>query len=425
MSSITERVAKTLITVFRDAEKTKTRSMDEAVQHRMRQNVYYNLSDKGKSRLEKIITILKKHYDEKDDKVSRKFLEYRIHESLRNLLIETSKNNLDYSTLFQLAIDQSNQIISLIEGELSDYYLVTPLENLHLDIDEFQFGNLSIKKYTRPDWESNGYPEKTIKIFDKHLENFRGKNVIETNSKAFDREKAIELMKNQIDDFIKILKFYRLHDYQSMMRDSMDFNIEGKIHKSTSQFYFASPINHNKIIIEKSREGYLRPFTINADFVKLITSWGSENLVEIVIKKENQRTSFEKRILSSILIAGSYDLAASKPDHYLKLIIALEAILLDEKEPKNENLAERVALLTADNLEDRKFAYELMKGLYRVRNNIVHQGLVEIDLNDLVQLQYFTQATLINLLKRYKEMKIESIKDLKNWILDIKFEEKK
>jgi hypothetical protein len=63
-------------------------------------------------------------------------------------------------------------------------------------------------------------------------------------------------------------------------------------------------------------------------------------------------------------------------ERFLKFMIALETLLIRGHESKGENLAKRVAFLMGKDYESRKSIYDRIGSFYKIRNNIVHEGLV-------------------------------------------------
>ena len=108
-------------------------------------------------------------------------------------------------------------------------------------------------------------------------------------------------------------------------------------------------------------------------------------------------------------------------DAVLKMMIALESLLLYERESKKDNLSERMALIMGNTYDDRLKILTTMEQLYEIRSKIVHQGSIDVNIIDRNQLQYFTFLCIVIILEKYQAEKIINIKDFINWIYKLKF----
>ena len=149
--------------------------------------------------------------------------------------------------------------------------------------------------------------------------------------------------------------------------------------------------------------------------------FGLEKINKIMLKHQSERTDIEKRLLSAIKLSGSSYNYREHYEAFLKLMISLEALFLEDRETKKDNLAERVAFLITEIPKERIKVYNAMKNLYEIRSDIVHEGIEEITKSDRVQLQYYTHLVIITMIKLCEENNIETINQFKELILQKKF----
>jgi hypothetical protein len=84
---------------------------------------------------------------------------------------------------------------------------------------------------------------------------------------------------------------------------------------------------------------------------------------------------FEKAVLNSVLLYSKSAFTADPVEKVVYMLSALESILLkNESEPIQQNLAERVAVFTAQELQKRKSIIKTIKSVYGVRSRYLHHG---------------------------------------------------
>ena len=147
----------------------------------------------------------------------------------------------------------------------------------------------------------------------------------------------------------------------------------------------------------------------------------------------------EKRILNSISwYAKSFDVSLAQHqqnrnaqyknnqlnmfsheigEKFLKLVTCLESLLLfnEFKEDKKKYLKQRSYFLFLCTKNDEKYIQDFIDESYNIRNNIVHQGYVNVDYSQLIELDYYVKRMIINLIKNYKKWSLETNIDLYKW----------
>jgi hypothetical protein len=86
-------------------------------------------------------------------------------------------------------------------------------------------------------------------------------------------------------------------------------------------------------------------------------------------------TEMRKSLYESLLIYSKNTLTLDPSEKLVFVLVSLESLLLrDSSEPIQGNLAERLAFLVGENLEERKEAVAITKDAYALRSNFVHHG---------------------------------------------------
>lgn len=97
------------------------------------------------------------------------------------------------------------------------------------------------------------------------------------------------------------------------------------------------------------------------------------NRIESVLKKKS-RTSIESKIVNSLTWLGESVKEKDDVHKLLKMIIALECLLLEKEANKKYLLADRCAFLLSNTFENRIKIKELVEDVYELRNDVVHEG---------------------------------------------------
>jgi hypothetical protein len=87
------------------------------------------------------------------------------------------------------------------------------------------------------------------------------------------------------------------------------------------------------------------------------------------------RSGFQKKVLTSIMLYSRASLCTDKADKLLYVLVSLEALLLkDENEPIQQNIADRIAFITAKQSAERIDIVRIVKKAYGLRSAFVHHG---------------------------------------------------
>jgi len=415
--SLVNRIKNKLVFLWREALKPRMK-LDELSQRR---NVItpkggFSIGKEGISCLESIIHILKKEIDQYDDKFSDYYVKYLIENSIINLLNQKEKEIMSY------AEKEAIELISKLKSPLIDMNFIMPITNLKMIVDSLQIGHVTFRMFKEPNINDESGKKCSKFVKEKVLPKFRNQIVAEVNVKSIDVTKANLMGKQHVYEALDVIRFFAIIGVVPQSYWSKNyFDVQGKLHKGILMTLLDIPTGNEILNAEASTTGYLLPFEITLEFVEHMNKCGIYIINELLCMNVINRNDFENRIISAIRFAGSSYMYAEEAESFLKCMISLESLLLSDKESKSENLAERVALIIANNLKDRSDVYDIMRKLYNIRNKIVHEGFVDVDRSDVVQLQYYTFLCIMNILNRYKQEKITNINEFIKWIRDMKF----
>jgi len=417
MSKVSENLAKKLRFLYIDNQKTDyTNASQVSVSNVNRFS--FLLSRKGVKCQDKIISLLKKEFDPGDKIVSDVYLKNLIKESVRKL------SPFERANVYEHALKEANNIIDELSTGYKEFNILVPLQNFKTSVDKFNIGKVVFSSINIESYELVKHLSKNPAL-QKSIEKFNHNIVAQITVETKDSKKAEEIALSELELSLDVIRFYSMYihlDSGHLSRNK--FGLDGHLFSGNSlmmSYEKKAPGSGNLI---SARQGYLYPFDFTKEFQENMYRLNFEILDTILKKNDSDRTKFENRIIQAIRISGSSFMSYENYDAVLKMIIALESLLLDEREPKIDNLSERTALLIATNYIDRIKTLYKMKKLYKLRNNIVHQGITVVDIKHRIQLQYFTVSCIVLILEKYQTEKIMNIKDFKKWIYKLKFSNK-
>ena len=110
---------------------------------------------------------------------------------------------------------------------------------------------------------------------------------------------------------------------------------------------------------------------------------------------------FEKSVLNSVFLYSKSAFTADPVEKIVYMLASLESIMLkNENEPIQQNLAERVAVFTAQELKVRKPIIKTIKSVYGIRSKYLHHGHISSELklvsDFMIQVRMFFIKLLAN-----------------------------
>ena len=106
-------------------------------------------------------------------------------------------------------------------------------------------------------------------------------------------------------------------------------------------------------------------------------------------------------------------------DKLVYILVALESLLLkNENEPIQQNIAERMAFVVGQTVDERKSVVKLVKEIYGLRSRFIHHGNTIDDIETLGKFMLHAFVFFINISLNInnfntKELFIESLEEMK------------
>lgn len=136
--------------------------------------------------------------------------------------------------------------------------------------------------------------------------------------------------------------------------------------------------------------------------------------------KEMPSTKLNEKIAMSIHWYGLGVKDKMKVDRFVKLIVALESLLLRENDRlKKQLLADRAAFILGKDKDNRKNIYELVEQMYSLRGDIVHEGKHDISEGETLTLISLVRTLIFAMVN--VSMRLQSLEDIDKRIKEIKF----
>jgi Apea-like HEPN len=242
-----------------------------------------------------------------------------------------------------------------------------PLSGVNMtDVDELHFGEVILKKMTEEQKEEVGQSLRSDEDRETFFKTVRVVPHAEVTVSA-EPIKAWEIAQDRLRDVLDILRYAM--PFLSNEELDPDINLLGlnrayppllAVHSSNVENLFGS-FRHIPTDVEISQE------TLTD-----LEDVGFFKAVEFAGKDE--KTGLELAVLRGIQWAADSQGQRQYGNMLLSLIIALECLLPSERSSGSTWTSEGAALLLGQNPTKRKGIRDKVRGLYRKRNGIVHQG---------------------------------------------------
>ncbi len=356
----------------------------------------------------------------------RKFSKRYIRGELQRIIAENRKSGdiREISTLF-------HELVTEIESFDTEQVVYIPLIGIQLEVDEVVIGPVVLRKISADRIEemtdrcekivagttSNAKIKKKANAENREtLESLRGKVCAESRIVAEPtraREKAGEAT-HQVLDLLRysIPPIYR-----------KDFNVAVGIEgEAPSRTILTTPVisaKGERYSIAQTVAGPVCPFKVDTENLSKMKRIGVFKASRILKKPQETRTEFEAAILRGIHWFADAQIQADRDNAFLSLMICLETFLTPlEKEPVTAAIAEGVALILGENLQQRKGWKGEVKSHYGKRCRISHGGKSSVSKNDLAALTETVGRLLMWTLDNSD--KFDSIRSLQDWLEDRK-----
>lgn len=412
-----------ILTIWNDARKQNLAAPFERmspVHEVFRDRGAYRLGFNGIKGMKDALEILAD--SELSKNYSQKYLNSQIEEIVLDLLAANPQQ------IQQHTESKIQTWLSQLESRsVTEWTVIAPIANLVLRVDLLEVGNVTFLKHDNSetvriidqiDMINQGTASPPdVRHFMTNLTNRRLKNrvIAKLKIKAIDSNAAVEMGRIEIEHALNVL---RLFGFGVMKNDPLSYKmlmgIDGTVFAGQP---IIATLTSAKANMNFESTGALYSYVFSQEEVAKMDQL-SFQYVNSMLKKE-KKNDFEKLLETSIDFFGKGMNDQDLIDSFLDFIISLESLLLKEREPSKGLLAERVALIVGQNLQQRLDAFDFIEYLYQLRSNIVHQGFVAVTLDDVKKIAYFAFIVIITLFSH--ALKIEKIDDLVDMCDKMKF----
>lgn len=179
--------------------------------------------------------------------------------------------------------------------------------------------------------------------------------------------------------------------------------LRGDVHSPVNRRLIAANLDTKNFHgVSETVNIYVKPHFIDERFIESLEKSGLDFINYLLNKEKRLLTELERNLLRAIFWFGDACKDRYFVSRFLKYIISIEIILLKGERNKKEVISRRLSsvLYSNDKMED---AYQEMKRLYQIRNEIIHSGLDFVEIDDVGQVMLWNRALIFKLLKLVKK----------------------
>lgn len=216
-----------------------------------------------------------------------------------------------------------------------------------------------------------------------------------------EQNRVTEMVNSEVDASLNLLRCYT---HLLFPREARAFvGLKGAVIGNTRPCISFTEDNFH---ISLENVGMLMPYTVTPIVLqRLIQHYAFNELSAVLKKPELDRTQLERVIVTAIRWLGRSVNASDVPEQVLSLAIALERLMIPDNEQggKADSLAQRLAFLVGEDVDNRMAIYEQGKKLYRLRSDVVHDGKISVSVDDLQKLENYSCMALVKMAQHLTE----------------------
>ena len=243
---------------------------------------------------------------------------------------------------------------------------------------------------------SDEHREKAAQLFEKIRREYQGLAAVVTVMEA-EPEYAFDYAMEEAQKITAVLGIFS--DATLIPDIKCVSNIKGSENIAQTTVFFESEEDKFKMsssIIDKASSGYWR---LSRNRIIEIRKMGLDKISSLLASDSPKE--FEKSVLNAVFLYSKSAFTADPVEKIVYILSSLESIMLkNESEPIQQNLAERVAVFTTQELKERKSIIKTIKSIYAIRSKYLHHGHVSSELklisDFMVQVRIFFIRLLAN-----------------------------
>lgn len=393
---------------------------------------YYNL-------LKEIIT---------EKNIAQSFTIADIEKLVREIISEVLKLNTK-DDMENKIISEVDNFLQNLQKQIEEWEFIIPIENMDILTCRFTISEVELFKFSKYQYfkqlkeykqilnsnihykDNTDFKKSAVKQFRKHnLDPLLNHTCARIKVKGT-HEGAKQLAIKKVDFELSLIKLFGYYNDSS---NRMYFGIKGEIIPYNTRIIIGKKTDKKSVHPTWETTGYLFEFTLDKkrrDFMKK----NGFNTIRKLLAKTN-KTDLDLRILNSIYwYSKAYDIPEIKKvddkktttnkceeveyfylgDKYLKLMIALECLLIFGRENKSFNIKTRSSYILTDNKQQRKQLQKYAQEAYETRSKIVHEGGYIVSKSETNSLMNYVQSVIIALIKFKKKWKLHNNEDFYQW----------
>jgi hypothetical protein len=329
-------------------------------------------------------------------------------------------------TNFNLFNEFNNLILELKIYAKQTNFFYFPIDGLTCN-EIYSFENISLgnfnKKTTNPSFSEK--IQKNIKLVEKQRKKLGAFNP--NDIFLLQLKKTIKKYKNKL-----VIEVYNSGD-PLIAKEKSKIEAENLINQIIFIADISVPYKFDIKFNTYQNEQIIEPLCLNYD--ELSTSALNDEIIYNVsfdLSKTNKdkigltfldlcfpllSSNFKNDLLDKLCTAINWYSSSIKSkninESFLFCAIGMESLLTSGRDSITKTLAENTAFLIAkNNIESRKQIYKTMLDLYSKRSGIAHGGNINIEIKDLKQIRYYLAMSIIKIILKIKDNKINSNDDL-------------
>jgi len=341
-----------------------------------------------------------------------------------------------------------------LSANINDWIFILPIKNLNLSIRQlkindvilYRFNKYRAKKYleiVRYNLDQNKYYKNNDNAKSQLINQIRKYTV----SPLLNCDCAAEIrVKGTLDGARQkalrkldlALSSIKLFTHVSNLCLKSYFGLSGEIIPSNIRSILSYKSDKTEFHSRTERTGFLFPYELDKEKTKIMKKYGL-NII-LGIERETDKTDLEIRLLNSILwYSKAYDIPVvreakdarlksenskqseeseffSLGDKFLKLIVALECLLIFGRENKRDNISKRSSYILIDSYDERAKIQKYLKKAYDIRSKIVHEGGYTVSESETLKLMYYVQQVIITFIRFKNKWKIKTNEEFYQWL---------
>ena len=208
---------------------------------------------------------------------------------------------------------------------------------------------------------------------------------------AADKKKAEEMAFEKAETVLNVLRLYSLDE---------NVSLRGEEYAKVSRMIMSANLDKKALSRSHSSVNFVPiPLHIDKKYAESMLQSGLKSINSLLTHEVRTLTDLQKNLLTAIFWFGGAVRDKRGVSKFLKYIVAIETLLLRGERSKKEPISKRLATVIYKDAarKEIKEAYQLMKHLYQVRNDIIHAGLDYVEPEDIAQAELWCRALIFSL----------------------------